>query len=187
MTNGTMIQFFHWYTPGGGKLWKEIKEKAEYLSSLGITAAWLPPPYKSANGGLSPGYDVYDLFDLGEFDQKGTIPTKYGTKEELIAAVDALHAHGIGVIGDVVLNHKGGGDETEKVLAVKMDPENRLQPISEPHEIEHIQNLHSPEEELNIQHLFGIINVSAVLIMITAQGKQRYLISSRYGGMTGKK
>jgi alpha-amylase len=136
MTNGTMIQYFHWYTPGEGKLWNEVIEKAAYLSSLGITTAWLPPPYKSANGGLSTGYDVYDLFDLGEFDQKGTIPTKYGTREQFLAAIDALHEKNIGVIGDIVLNHKGGGDETETITVVKMDPENRLHPISEPFEID---------------------------------------------------
>jgi hypothetical protein len=25
------------------------------------------------------GYDIYDLYDLGEFDQKGAVPTKWGT------------------------------------------------------------------------------------------------------------
>jgi len=24
------------------------------------------------------------MYDLGEFDQKGSVPTKYGTKEELV-------------------------------------------------------------------------------------------------------
>jgi alpha-amylase len=136
MQNGTMIQFFHWYTPQGGSWWKEVKEQSEYLSSIGITAAWLPPAYKAAGGGYSVGYDVYDLFDLGEFDQKGTIPTKYGTLEEYKSAADALRDQGINVIADIVLNHKGGGDETEIMQAVKVDPEDRTKTISEPLEIE---------------------------------------------------
>ena len=37
------------------------------------------------------GYGVYDLYDLGEFDQKGTIPTKYGTKQEYLDAVSYTH------------------------------------------------------------------------------------------------
>lgn len=136
MSNGTMFQFFHWYTPGEGKLWKEVAEKAAHLASLGITSVWLPPAYKANGGGYSVGYDVYDLYDLGEFDQKGTIPTKYGTKEEYLHAIQELKKNGIQVLADIVLNHKAGGDETEMVNAVKMDPGNRLHPISDPYEIE---------------------------------------------------
>ena len=83
--NGTMIQYFHWYTEGDGKLWEEVQQNAEYLAELGITMVWLPPAYKANGGGFSVGYDPYDLFDLGEFDQKGGIPTKYGTKEKYLS------------------------------------------------------------------------------------------------------
>ena len=48
----------------------------------GITDVWLPPAYKAASGKQDAGYGVYDLYDLGEFDQKGSIETKYGTKDE---------------------------------------------------------------------------------------------------------
>ena len=82
MQNGTMIQFFHWYTPADGNFWKHVKEEAPRLAKLGINAVWLPPACKAAGGGYSVGYDIYDLYDLGEFDQKGTIRTRYGTKEE---------------------------------------------------------------------------------------------------------
>ncbi len=134
--NATMIQFFHWYTPGDSFLWNHTAEQAEYLASLGITAAWLPPAYKGAGGGLSTGYDPYDLFDLGEFDQKGSIPTKYGNREEFLNACAKLDENGIGVIVDIVLNHKGGGDEKERFNVVKVDPEHRDKGISAPFEIE---------------------------------------------------
>ena len=49
--NSTMIQFFHWYTPGDSFLWDHAAEKAKYMADLGITAAWLPPAYKGAGGG----------------------------------------------------------------------------------------------------------------------------------------
>lgn len=136
MQNGIMMQYFHWYVSEDGSLWKEVAEKAEWLSSLGITSIWLPPGYKGAAGGYSTGYDVYDLYDLGEFDQKGSVRTRYGTKEEYIRAVETLHKHNIQVIVDVVFNHKGGGDEIEKFMAVKVDEENRNNIISEPQEIE---------------------------------------------------
>ena len=134
--NATMIQFFHWYTPGDSFLWNHAAEKAEYMADLGITAAWLPPAYKGAGGGYSTGYDPYDLFDLGEFDQKGSVPTKYGNRDEFLNACQTLQDHGVGVIVDVVLNHKGGGDELETFQVVKVDPEHRDKGISAPFEIQ---------------------------------------------------
>ena len=134
--NGTMIQYFHWYTEGDGKLWEEIKNNAEYLADLGITMAWLPPAYKGNSGRNSVGYDPYDLFDLGEFDQKGGISTKYGNKKQYTEAVEALRKVNIGTIVDIVLNHKAGGDEKEKFNVYKVDPNNRLNFLSEPFEIE---------------------------------------------------
>lgn len=134
--NGTMIQFFHWYTPGDSFLWKHVQESAHYLSELGITATWLPPAYKSTNGGYGVGYGAYDLFDLGEFDQKGTIPTKYGTKEDYLKAIKSLKEKNIQTIVDVVLNHKAGGDELEKFQVVKVDDNDRNKVISDVFEIE---------------------------------------------------
>ena len=131
-----MIQFFHWYSEGEGKLWKEAEKQAKYLSKLGITSVWFPPAYKGTQGKNSVGYDVYDLFDLGEFDQKNSIPTKYGTKKDYIKAIKALKKENIQVIVDIVLGHKGGGDELEKFKAVKVDENNREKIISDEIEIE---------------------------------------------------
>ena len=47
---------------------------------------------------------------LGEFDQKGTVATKYGTRAEYLEAVAALHRAGIEVMADIVLNHRLGAD-----------------------------------------------------------------------------
>ncbi|WP_034915626.1 alpha-amylase [Erwinia sp. 9145] len=125
MHNPTLLQFFHWYYPDGGKLWPEVAERAAWLAETGITDVWLPPAYKGESGGYSVGYDTYDLFDLGEFDQKGSRATKYGDKQQLLAAVDALKAQQIGVILDVVLNHKMGADEKERMLVNRVNPDNR--------------------------------------------------------------
>ncbi|OCK51373.1 alpha-amylase [Chryseobacterium sp. CBo1] len=134
--NQTMIQFFHWYSEGKGKLWNHAKEQAEYLSGLGITSVWFPPAYKGTDGENSIGYDAYDLFDLGEFEQKNSVSTKYGTKENYINAIRALKEKNIQVIVDVVLGHKAGGDELEKFKAVKVDENNREKVISDVFEIE---------------------------------------------------
>jgi alpha-amylase len=136
MSQGTMLQYFHWYLPNNGGLWKQIKDEARRLSEIGFTSIWFPPAYKGANGGYSEGYNPYDLYDLGEFDQKGSVRTKYGTRQEYLEAIDAVHAAGMRVIVDIVLNHKAGGDEPERIKVVKVDPDDRTKNISEPMEID---------------------------------------------------
>lgn len=121
----TLLQFFHWYYPDGGKLWQEAAERAPHIAGLGITDLWLPPAYKGASGGYSVGYDSYDLFDLGEFDQKGSRATKYGDKEALTHAAATLRDNGVRVIYDVVFNHKLGADEKEQVRVYRADVNNR--------------------------------------------------------------
>jgi alpha-amylase len=74
--NSIMMQYFHWYSPGDGTLWKQLAENAAELSKAGFTAVWLLPAYKGLGGEKEVGYGVYDLFDLGEFEQKGSIRTK---------------------------------------------------------------------------------------------------------------
>jgi alpha-amylase len=59
------------------------------------------------------GYDPYDFYDLGEFDQKGTIPTWFGTRAELEALIANAHKHGLSVVADMVLNHNSGADAQE--------------------------------------------------------------------------
>jgi len=136
MLNGCMLQYFHWYYPNDGNLWKQLKGEAKRLSDLGISAVWLPPAFKASGGGYSVGYDIYDIYDLGEFDQKGTIRTKYGTKQEYIEAIDELHKYGVETYADIVLNHKAGGDEIELLKAVKVDSNNRNEYISDAYDIE---------------------------------------------------
>jgi alpha-amylase len=136
MNNPTMFQFFHWEYPDDGNLWNHCKEQAAWLAKLGITHVWLPPAYKSARGTWEPGYAVYDLFDLGEFDQQNTVRTRHGTKEQYLACINALHEHQLQAIADIVLNHKHGGDETEKMGAREVNAGNRKEMADQIVEIE---------------------------------------------------
>ena len=79
--NGIMMQYFEWDLPADSTLWNTLKADVTKLKNAGVTAVWLPPAYKGANGANDVGYGVYDLYDLGEFEQKGSIATKYGTKD----------------------------------------------------------------------------------------------------------
>lgn len=131
MNNQTMMQFFEWNLPADGLLWQRAAAQAEALKANGFDIVWLPPAYKGAAGRHDVGYGVYDLYDLGEFDQKGSVPTKYGTREEYLEAIRALQKAGIDVLADIVLNHRIGADETELVEAEKYDPNNRCQSVSD--------------------------------------------------------
>lgn len=57
------------------------------------------------NDGLGVGYAPFDHYDLGDKYQKGHTGTRFGTKDELLRMVAVMHANGIDVIQDIVLNH----------------------------------------------------------------------------------
>jgi len=123
--NGVLMQYFHWNVAADGKLWMQLFEHAEELKKRGVTGVWIPPAYKGAAGGNDVGYGVYDLFDLGEFDQKGSVRTKYGTKDELVRAVKALRDRKIRVYADIVFNQRLGGGGTEENEARKVELHDR--------------------------------------------------------------
>lgn len=133
--NNTMMQFFEWHTPNDGDHWNRLADMAEELKSQGIDAVWIPPSMKATSQDDN-GYGIYDGYDLGEFDQKGTVRTKYGTKEELLQAVKSCKENGIKVYADVVMNHKAAADDTELFEVVKVNPENREEEISDSYDIE---------------------------------------------------
>ena len=128
--NGIIMQYFEWYLPSNQNLWNKVSENAEELAKMGITALWLPPAYKGIGGKDDVGYGVYDLYDLGEFDQKGSIKTKYGSKEEYINCINALKQAGIEVYADIVLNHKMGADKLQTIPATKVDWGNHYEEIA---------------------------------------------------------
>jgi alpha-amylase len=142
--NGVMMQYFHWYVPSDGSLWEEAAARADDLARAGLTAVWLPPAYKGVGGSYDVGYGVYDMYDLGEFDQQRSVRTKYGTKEQYVHAVKALQRAGLQVYGDVVLNHRMGGDSIETARATPFPQDDRLRPKGPPREIQSYTHFHFP-------------------------------------------
>jgi alpha-amylase len=115
---GVVMQTFHWDCPREDKKefqwWNYINEKIPSLAKVGFTSLWLPPVHKAANlFGPSMGYDPYDYYDLGEFDQKGSVPTWFGTRKELESLIESAHSHGLSLIADIVINHNSGADAQE--------------------------------------------------------------------------
>jgi alpha-amylase len=129
--NGVMMQYFHWYLPADGTLWRQVASEAKELAEAGFSSLWLPPAYKGASGGMDVGYGVYDLFDLGEFEQKSSVRTKYGSKEEYLRAILEAKNAGIKIYADVVFNHKMGGDAEEESEAIPLSFDNRDQQIGD--------------------------------------------------------
>ena len=107
--NGVMLQAWYWDSPVGEKWWEKLSALMPQLREWGVTALWVPPPCKAAGGGYSSGYDLYDFYDLGSKDQRGTIPTKWGTKEELLKMIGIAHANGLDIYADIIVNHRAGG------------------------------------------------------------------------------
>ncbi len=93
-----MLQYFN-------TSWQEIAARIPELAEAGYSSLWLPPPTKGS-GGLSVGYDLWDPFDLGGQDQRGTIRTRYGTEAELIRLVETAHRFGLRVYFDNIMNHR---------------------------------------------------------------------------------
>jgi alpha-amylase len=116
---GVLMQAFYWDCPKQEnqefQWWNFLTAKIPGLKQAGFTALWLPPACKAANlhGNMSMGYDPYDYYDLGEYDQKSSIKTWFGSKDELLTLIETAHANNISIYADMVLNHTSGADEAE--------------------------------------------------------------------------
>jgi alpha-amylase len=97
--------------------WDHLAAQARTLSRAGFSAVWLPPVLKTASG-TGPGadgYGAFDDYDIGSRNQKGSVPTRYGTREQLQRCVAILRANGLDVYLDLV-EHQRIGDVTPFVF-----------------------------------------------------------------------
>ena len=125
--NDVMMQAFYWNLPvdtthRNSTWWDELRNKLPELKTSGITALWLPSPCKGNWGIGDMGYGIYDLYDLGNYNQKNTTETRFGSRLELSNLIFACHqSPKIEVYADAVLNHNYGewGQNEESNPAVK--------------------------------------------------------------------
>jgi len=85
--------------------WNQVADKIPEIAEAGYSSMWLPPPTKGGSG-YSVGYDLFDPLDLGDKDQRGTVATRYGTKEELLRMVRIAHRFGLRIYFDNIVNHR---------------------------------------------------------------------------------
>lgn len=73
----------------------------DYLQSMGYTQLWLTPVLENAQPSYSyHGYSITDHF---------RVDPRYGSNEDLKRLSEAARARGLGLIGDIVVNHVGSG------------------------------------------------------------------------------
>lgn len=119
--NDVMMQAFYWDLPvditgKNGTWWDNLNSKAQELKTAGITGIWVPCPSKGNWGITDMGYGIYDHYDLGNYLQKGSVETRFGSRRELENMIATMHqAPKIEVYADVVLNHVYSSDENEEV------------------------------------------------------------------------
>jgi alpha-amylase len=120
---GVLLQGFYKHlpnnavpSPADGDLsvewwWDHLAREANALRLAGFTAIWLPPVLKAYIGASSgaDGYEPFDDYDIGSRNQKGSLPTRYGTREQLQRCVAVLRANGLDVYVDMV-EHQRIGD-----------------------------------------------------------------------------
>jgi len=71
-----------------------ISQKLDYIASLGVGAVWLNPVYDSPNDDM--GYDIRNY---------EAIMREFGTMADFDALLEGLHARGLRLIMDLVVNH----------------------------------------------------------------------------------
>ncbi len=119
--NDIMLQSFYWDVPVDaenkkGLWWNNLSQKADDFRTLGITGLWIPAPSKGNWGIYDMGYGVYDHYDLGNYYQKGSVETRFGSRDELENMVRTMHdttggKSYIDVYADIILNHMYASEE----------------------------------------------------------------------------
>jgi alpha-amylase len=115
--SGVMMQAFYWDVPAGGTWWNVLNGKVQDWSNAGIDAIWLPPASKAQNGPFSMGYDPFDYYDFGQYNQMGSVETRFGSLAELQTLINSAHSAQLNVIADIVINHNSGGDSESNPYA----------------------------------------------------------------------
>ena len=115
-----LLQGFYWNVPspvaGNSSTWwwDNLASQANTFANDGFSAVWIPPATKAwgsgGNSGLSVGYDIFDDYDLGDKNQFGSIPTRYGNRTQLERACAMFRANGLGIYADIVDSHRDGDD-----------------------------------------------------------------------------
>ncbi|MCE2967789.1 MAG: hypothetical protein ACK5WB_08905 [Phycisphaerales bacterium] len=99
--------FLQWFENS----WTHMERRAPDLFMAGYGALWLPSPSKASFN--SPGYDVFDRFDLGSPGSE----TTYGTEAYWRSMVQEMKAANVELYPESIMNHNGGRTNDPGFLA----------------------------------------------------------------------
>ncbi len=71
-----------------------IKQKLDYIQSLGVNTVWMNPTFES--GWEDGGYDIIDFYK---------IDPRFGTNDDMVALIEDAHSRGMKVLLDLVAGH----------------------------------------------------------------------------------
>ncbi len=106
-----LLQGWYWEYPktSDGALWADtVVSKTMDISNSGFTYVWLPPLSRSSSvpNNNSNGYNVKDLFDLGEY---GLGATGFGSRQNVNNVINTFGLWNVNAVADVIYNHRDGG------------------------------------------------------------------------------
>ena len=104
-----MMQGFYWNYPnlvGIRRFAQTLQAKVPDMHEAGFTYLWLPPLSRASADQGSTGYDVYDYYDLGEYNLGAT---KFGSRNDVRNIIHTLDTSGMHAVADVIFNHRAGG------------------------------------------------------------------------------
>jgi glycosidase len=92
---------------------KGLIDKLDYIKALGFTAIWITPVVENCSG---YDYHGYHAMDFSKVDPRYT-----SDEVDFQTLIDAVHAKGMKLVLDVVLNHTGNFGETHFCPLFKKD------------------------------------------------------------------
>ena len=110
-----ILEALYWAVPNG-TWYQNVTARLKQISDLGFTILWLPPPSKTYgpnqpnSNGLQMGYEPYDYYDLGQYNQQGSVNTRFGSEADLLNLINATKSYNMSAMADIVLNHNRGGN-----------------------------------------------------------------------------
>lgn len=86
-----------------GGSWKGIEQNLDYIQGMNFDAIWISPivaqlPQSTGDGQAYTGYWAQNLYGLN---------SNFGTADDLKNLIEAIHARGMYIMLDIVVNHMG--------------------------------------------------------------------------------
>ncbi|KAL9050866.1 MAG: hypothetical protein Q9162_006375 [Coniocarpon cinnabarinum] len=94
-----------------GGSWQGITNQLDYIHGMGFTAIWISPvtlnlPQQTGDGSSYHGYWQQNIYEIN---------SNFGTADDLRALSSALHARGMLLMVDIVVNHNGWNGDSSSV------------------------------------------------------------------------